>query len=211
MPLIGAGTVLSVLALSATAWAWGVPWRNHAPPLTFLFGNHIDTHQQARLTRSGSLAGFLYITYTGATTPDGYRVARHCDENTPAGKCVAGWALLAKPAQATFLYHNMDHPVWLVSRSDIPQPGAYAHFHWITDQGTDPRPVPDPRCNVMMADDLQPGAVCPGYFLELVAVDAFAFEHGGRLTPVDPGIDIATHVNVVTSVPMDCDPMCVGE
>ena len=36
-----------------------------------------------------------------------------------------------KPQAATFLYQPMhDHPVFLVSRPDIPQPGSYVHFHW---------------------------------------------------------------------------------
>jgi hypothetical protein len=198
--LITATNVLAVMALSVSAWAAGPPWTNHAPPWTFLFGNHVDTHQQTRLWNNGTLGGFLYITFTGMKTPDGYPVARHCDETTPAKDCVAGWILVAKPGQATFLYHNMDHPVWLADRTEIPQPGAYAHFHWITEDSTDPRPVPDPGCNVEMAMDLVPGAVCPGYFLELLAIRSFAFEHGGQQIPVDPGIDIATHVNIVSSV-----------
>jgi hypothetical protein len=53
-----------------------------------------------------------------------------------------------------------------------------------------------------MAEQLQAGAVCPGYFLELFAIDAFAFEHEGQRILVDPGLDIATHVNIVTSAPM---------
>jgi hypothetical protein len=99
----------------------------------------------------------------------------------------------------------MDHPVWLVDRTDIPQPGAYAHFHWITEDSTDPRPVPDPGCNAEMAMDLTPGAVCPGYFLELFAIGSFAFEHEGQQIPVDPGLDIATHVNLVTSQCIGCE------
>ncbi len=200
-------TILASTLVSTSAWAGGGTWRDHAPPLTFLFGNHIDSHQQARLTRQGDLRGFFYVTYTGEVTPEGYPVARHCDEGTPPKDCVVGWILRGKPGQATFLYQNMDHPVWLVDRSDIPQPGAYAHFHWITDQSTDPRPVADTRCNVAMAMDLAPGAVCPGYYLELLAIDAFALEHEGARILVDPGLDIATHVNIVTSVPMDgCTP-----
>jgi hypothetical protein len=29
------------------------PWRNHAAPFNFLFGNEIDTHQQTRQTQIG--------------------------------------------------------------------------------------------------------------------------------------------------------------
>jgi hypothetical protein len=205
--------VLVFVLFASPTWAGLSDWRNHAFPLTFLFGNHIDSHQQTRLTKAGELFGYFYITYTGEYTPEGYPVAHHCDPNTPPQECVVGWILTGKPGQATFLYHNMDHPVWLVeSRNEIPQPGAFAHFHWITNQGTDPRPVTDPRCNVSMAEQLQHGAVCPGYFLQLMAVDKFAFHHEDELILVDPGIDIRTHLNILTSVPADCgDGMdCLG-
>jgi hypothetical protein len=201
--LVGATCVLS-FAVVTPLWAAGSTWRDHAFPFTFRFGNHIDSHQQSKLARNGDLRGFLYITYTGEVTPDGYPVARHCDESTPPKACVVGWIMVAKPGQATFLYHNMDHPVWLVNRTAIPQPGAYAHFHWITSQSSDHRPVLDPACNATTAMELLPGAVCPGYFLELVAIDAFAFEHEGQRIRVDPGLDIATHVNIVASAPMTC-------
>jgi hypothetical protein len=63
-----------------------------------------------------------------------------------------------------------------------------------------------------MAEQLQHGAVCPGYFLELMAIDKFAFEHGGERILVGPGIDIRTHLNILASVPADCgDSMdCMG-
>jgi hypothetical protein len=80
--------------------------------------------------------------------------------------------------------------------------------HWITEDSTDPRPVPDAGCDAQMAMDLVPGAVCPGYFLELLAIRSFAFEHGGQQIPVDPGADIATHVNIVTSVEACPPPGC---
>lgn len=197
--LLAIGVAISIPSLRARA---DVPaFRNHAPPLTFLFGNEIDTHQQTFRTRDGSLFGFLYVTFTGEVTPDGYPVARHCDAQTPPQNCVAGWALRARPGSATFLYQNMDHPVWLTSRTEIPQPGAFAHFHWITSASTDPRPVTDPGCEAQTDAELVPGAVCPGFFIQLVALSSFAFEHEGQRIPVDPGIDIATHVNIVTSVP----------
>lgn len=173
---------------------------NHAPPFTYRFGNDLDTHQQTRLGRDGMLRGFLFITYTGEVTPEGYPVARHCDGATPPAKCVAGWILRGWPTSATFLYQNMDHPVWLTSRSEIPQPGAPAHFHWVTSQGTDARPVPA-ECEAAMDMDLTQGAVCPGWFLELTAVSSFAFEHHDQRLLVSPGIDLATHLNLLTSPP----------
>jgi hypothetical protein len=197
--LLAIGAAVSILSTRARA---DVPsFRNHAAPLTFLFGNDIDTHQQTFQARDGSLRGFLYVTFTGEVTPEGYPVARHCDAQTPPRQCVVGWVLRGRPGTATFLYQNQDHPVWLTRRTDIPQPGAFAHFHWITSAATDRRPVTDPRCQAAMDSDLVAGAVCPGFFLELVAVSSFAFEHEGQRILVDPGIDIATHVNIVTSVP----------
>jgi hypothetical protein len=188
---------LSTLALcllgAGTALAAGYPWKNHARPYNFLFANDIDTHQQTRRTSSGDLFGFFYVKFTGDVTSDGYRVASHVDCNTTPG-CTVGWKLNGKLAEATFLYHVMpDHPVWLVNRPDIPQPGAYAHFHWFGDE----HPVPNE-----MKD---------GYLLELQAVDSFCFVHDAASVstgatcqdnggvPVTHGLDIATHVNIVTS------------
>ena len=59
-----------------------------------------------------------------------------------------------------FLYHTMgDHPTWLVDRADIPQPGAFSHFHFLG------------------ADPLQAAEMRNGYFLELQATDRFCFVH----------------------------------
>lgn len=114
----------------------------HDPPLSFLFGNHIDTHQENVLTtdRSGnpkSLVGFFYIIYTGDTDPvSGLPIARHprglmLDSNGNVAhdercgitvNCVVGWTMIGKPGVTKFLYHNGvngdDHPVWLVNRTD---------------------------------------------------------------------------------------------
>lgn len=60
-----------------SANAAGYPWKNHAAPYDFLFGNDIDGHQQTRLQQDGSLVGFLYIKFTGVITSDGYPVATH--------------------------------------------------------------------------------------------------------------------------------------
>jgi hypothetical protein len=179
------------------AMAGGFGWSNHAPPLDFLFGNEIDTHQQTRALQSGQLRGFLYIKFTGAVTTDGYRIAQHVDCNQETG-CAPGWFLRGQPGKGTFLYHVMgDHPVWLVDRFDIPQPGGHSHFHWL---GPD-HPVPN-----------QPRS---GFFLELTALDRFCFVHHeqGALSTmaasckenrgviITPGLDIASHVNIVTSFP----------
>lgn len=200
--------VWSFVALSlfgiGSAGAAGYPWKNHAGPYGFLFGNDIDTHQQTRLTKHGELFGFFYIKFTGIITNDGYPVATHVDCNATPG-CTVGWILRGEPGSATFLYHvETEHEVWLVNRADIPQPGAYAHFHWL---GSD-MPMPN-----------QPPM--DGYFLELQAVDTFCFIHhmadnasAGKScrdnsgVVVTPGTDIATHVNIVASAPPSCASGC---
>jgi len=141
------------------------------------------------------------ISYTGVVTQDRYRVATHVDCN--AMPCTVGWLLSGKPRTATLPYHvEPDHPVFLVSRADIPEPGAYAHFHWL---GADP----------------MPGESRSGYLLQLTAVDNFCFIHhmadsatsdktcrdnGG--IKVNVGVDIATHLNIVTSAPPGCPAGC---
>ena len=181
--------------VSGLVSAQGYPWRNHDPNYPFLFGNDFDTHQQTRQTPSGGLAGFFYVRYTGELTTDGYPVARHanCDQ---VNVCRVGWILRGERGSATFLYPAMDdHPTWLVNRADIPQPGAFSHFHFV---GAEPTQI---------------GETLGGYFLELQAIDRFCFVHHdmgaaeGRCADiggvaVSAGIDIATHVNIVGSASM---------
>lgn len=187
---------IASLAFAGEAQATGYPWTNHASPYDFVFGNDFDTHQQTRPTRAGGLSGFLYIHYNGDVTADGLPVATHDDCAIVA--CDVGWLLQGAPAIAAFQYQvDDDHPVWLVDRRDIPQPGAYAHFHWLG--GATPP--------TMMKGDVK-----AGYLLELRAVASFCFVHdravGGTGTcddrggvAVGPGIEIATHVNIVGSAP----------
>jgi hypothetical protein len=181
---------LLVMGTGALSWAQGVPWLDHAAPYTFTFGNHIDTHQQSKLVR-GQLQGFIYITYTGEVL-NGVPIAGHCDDGTIPTDCVVGWNFAGRRASSgsepTFAFHQDDHPIWLVeSRKDIPQPGAYSHFHWL---GAPQDPA-----------GLAPGSPYPGYFLELFATQTFYFEHEGQIILVRPGLDIATHVNIVASFP----------
>ena len=191
MAVVSAAALLSLVASSAAAAAF-CAWNNHAAPLDFKFGNDIDGHQQSQLRRNGDLAGFLYVRFTGVTTADGYRVASHADCNAMA--CSVGWTMLGKQRDAAFLYHAMDdHPVFLIDRSEIPQPGAFAHFHRVG------------------PDHASSGS---GYLLQLVAIDKFCFMHheadmadagktcqenGG--VAITPGVDIASHLNIVTSAP----------
>jgi hypothetical protein len=201
---------LSLLGAGSAAAADLIPWQNHNSPYNFLFGNEIDTHQQTRQAKDGSLIGFFYIKFTGVVTADRYRVASHadCRNSTLPRDCTAGWSLDGSPVNATFLYHvEPDHPVFLVNRQDIPEPGAYAHFHWL-DYGDDHPPA---------------GVSVPGYLLQLTAKDKFCFFHDGAEAQaatsgktcrdnggitVNPGVDIATHLNIVTSAPPSCASGC---
>ena len=194
----------------------------HGEPFDFIFDNHIDTHQQTLLkVKRGnprSLFGFFYIIFTGATDPiSGLPVARHprgADQDEECRvddiNCVVGWIMRGKPGDAKFLYHSgvngNDHPVWMVNRVQIPQPGSFLHFHWIGRESTDPRADSVPEaCEKINAGDLEnqdPTAInvtCPGWFLQIRAGRRFAFEHGGELIPVRPGIDNAKHLNLVTN------------
>lgn len=172
--------------------AGGYPWKDHAKPFDFQFGNHIDDHQQTRIKSNGELFGFLYVTFTGEEI-EGIPVAEHCDNNTPRNLCEVGWIIrgrfLGGEDAPTFVAQvDNDHPIWLVeSRSVIPQPGAFSHFHWLG----------EPRSG----GDLVPDLRYEGYILELQAVDQFYFSHNGEDVLVMPGIDIATHVNIVGSFP----------
>lgn len=193
----------------------------HSPPNDFYFGNHIDTHQENRLKtdKDGnpiSMKGSFYIIFTGTTDDaSGLPIARHPrgfeqgeDCNDKVTGCVVGWTMNGVPGEAKFLFHSgingNDHPVWMVNRVDIPQPGSFTHFHWISADSTDPRAplgVPD-QCNADTAgqlEDMAEDVICPGWFFEIRAVRFFAFDHGGEIVPVRPGLDNATHLNLVTN------------
>jgi hypothetical protein len=219
-------------------------WGDHGPPFDFLFANHIDTHLETKLGSDGELSGKFFIIFTGEVDESsGLPIARH-----PRGAmhnedcavddidCVVGWKLRAKPGEAKFLFHSgvndNDHPLWAVDRVEIPQPGSFTHFHWISADSTDPRAeageIP-PLCDVEMAGQLEgdvavgrltlddgsetsqwqnvsvhiggaaEDVVCPGWFLEIRAVKSFAFRHGGEVVPVNPRIDNASHLNLLTN------------
>ncbi len=193
--LLAAIAAAALLPLAASA----ASWRDHAQPYVFLFGNDIDTHQQTFLQERNELFGFFYIKFTGDVTSDGLRVARHVNCSSEPG-CTAGWQLNGRAATAKYLYHAMpDHPVWLIERTLIPQPGYYTHFHWLG------------------AHPTKAGEVKDGFLLELLALDTFCFVLGGTAhgrtasgngscteiggLKVVPGIDTSTHTNIVTSVP----------
>lgn len=75
---------LAIIAMGFQLFATGSAlaagfWNDHLKPFDFMFGNHIDTHQQTMVLPNGQLKGFLYIEFTGEYTEDGYPVATHTD------------------------------------------------------------------------------------------------------------------------------------
>lgn len=183
------GVALSIVSASARATDL-FAWNNHAAPFTFLFGNELDTHALTRATSDGNLVGLLYVQFTGTSTKDGYRVATHGD--CGASRCSVGWTMNGKPLTATLLEAPVDdHPLFSVARADIPEPGAFSHFHW---RGAMPAL----------------SAQAKGYALQLIAVDRFCFLHHDAMNAtasktcrdnggvkVDVGIDVASHLNIV--------------
>lgn len=190
----------------------------HDPPRNYRFGNNFDSHQEAmlKLDKNGkpaSLSGFFYIKFKLNTVVEGLPLAEH-----PSGSdcvdtpeiCEVGWTFEAIPSEAIFVFHEGekdDHPVWLLDRIQIPQPGSFTHFHWITAQSNlDPRSISVPQsCNVSGANQLtvdENGEACPGWLIQIRAVREFAFEHGDEIVPVRPGLDNATHLNLITNVPI---------
>jgi len=130
---VSLAAMLVFLLSSSMGFADGRPWKDHKKPYTFLFGNHIDTHQETRLTNTGDLQGFFYITWLDKVPEggdgiidideaSGLPVAGHCNkpEHYEAG-CFAGWHIRAKPCieevngcRAMYLFHYHDHPPWLL-------------------------------------------------------------------------------------------------
>jgi hypothetical protein len=179
--------ILAILALALTGTATQVAAKKPVkppPPVDFLFGNHIDTHQQTNLStvkETGDplgLTGNLLIFYPAGAGNDhksGLPLARHprgADHDEECGvdvTCVTGWVIKGVPGAAKFVSHSGvngdDHAVWLVNRepdellagvSAIPQPGFKTHFHWISKSSGDPREasVPD-ACDKNNAGQLQ--------------------------------------------------------
>lgn len=170
--------ILSMLILSTgLAMGQGYPWSNHAAPFDFLFGNHIDDHQQSREIANGGLQGFLYIEFTGAFQ-NGYPVAVH-------GQEAVGWIVDAVPISAVFLGHLPgEHPQWCVNPADLPRELGYSHFHW--------------KDASEHADGLTQGNAYDGFLMKLTATDSFFFNAFGGIV-VTPGIDTYNHLNITIS------------
>ena len=62
------------------------------PPYDFLFGNHIDTHQETQLLNDGNLFGLFYIIFTGAIDPgSGLPIARHIGVRLKVKNVMSMW------------------------------------------------------------------------------------------------------------------------
>ncbi|WP_420643031.1 hypothetical protein [Candidatus Leptofilum sp.] len=174
---------LFTFLITGTVLAAGYAWNDHAAPYDFLFGNHIDTHQQSKVTGNGRLNGFLYNVFIGDEV-NGVPVAKHGDCTVQAEECTVGWQLHGVAIQATLLDKpEGDHPLWCVDAKDIPRQRGFSHFHWLG--------APE------HAGHLQIGEVYDGYLLKLTARAQFFFEHHGGFL-VTPRIDTETHANIVT-------------
>ena len=178
-------TTCMVLFLTADiASSQDFRWQDNSYPFDFLFGNHIDTHQESMVTKDGKLIGFFYIRFTGAQTEEGIAVATHANCANVGDQCTVGWMLHGIPVRATLVDHQPgQHPTWYVDPADLPQQRGYTHFHWFG--------APD------HAHDITLGETYNGCLLKLTAVKTFFFRHHGGFL-VTPGIDFLTHANVVS-------------
>ncbi len=168
----------AVRASAGTAY----PWKDHAAPYNFLFGNHIDTHQQSQKLAGGQLQGILYIRYTGETI-DGIPVAEHTDCSMDPAACVAGWVFQGVPAQAAVVsMDEMGMPRFCASAAILRKLVGFSHFHWLGEP--------------MMDMDLLVGQIYSGYLLKLTALSAFYFRHHSEMILVTPGVDTASHANI---------------
>ncbi len=168
----------------------GNPWRDHAMPFNFMFGNLIDNHQQTMLQPNGRLVGQIYIRFTGEEI-DGVPVAIRADCTDPSLDCRVGWIVQGVPMQATLVQKSPRK--WKVDPAMLPQMPGFNHFHWV---GSPMKP-----CGLTLDDGVS-SVLYDGYLLKRTAVQEFYWfggsgneNHNGRL--VSPGID--PHSNVVTS------------
>jgi hypothetical protein len=175
--------IIAIWIVSSAAAQLALPWKDHAAPFSFLFGNEIDTHQQSVIASSKQIQGYLYIRYTGETI-DGIPVAEHTNCSMMAQECRGGWKFAGSLTDGVYNGHNMDNhmPQFCLSPDQVKS--GYTHFHWLGDP--------------MMDMGLVVGQSYPGYMMKLVAVDTFYFRHHEALTLVKAGPDTISHLNIRT-------------
>lgn len=108
------------------------PWRFHAAPFAFTFGNQIDSHQQSRVVDGGMLQGFLYIHDTGTFTTAGLPIAERA--RCPHMECHVGWVLKGVFISAVLV--QKAPRIWLVDSGSLPQEPGYNHFQWLGEPHT---------------------------------------------------------------------------
>jgi hypothetical protein len=171
--------VLLVLALTGfqnvladdTDLDTGYPWRNHAPPFNFRFGNMIDSHQQTMEVDGGLLSGFIYIYFNGETTSDGIPKAQRA--NCALQDCSVGWAIQGVPVRATLLQKGPRF--WYINSEDMPSQPGYTHFQWVGD----PR-SPHDLVTGEEYDGILMRRIAPQSFFWLGNVDASGGHSGGE-------------------------------
>lgn len=174
--LLAAG-VLGLVSAGPADAAKARTWMNHAAPFNYLFGNAFDNYQETQLNTDGTLTGFLYVTFTGQTTSDGYPVAIHNNCPFLGSQCQAGWTISGRPGQASYGTEAMlsRDLIWQTRSGDIPQPGSFSLFQMTGLPATTEMTCP---CMESMLTPTQPGqtsARTPGYYLQITASQSFCF------------------------------------
>lgn len=190
-------SVSGISAVKADGPDTGRPWKDHAKPYGFMFGNLIDNHQQMKLRSDGTLHGFIYIQFTGEeieSAPNGVPVARRADCTNPALDCRVGWEVLGIPVKATLLQRGPR--LWELNPASLPVDPEYVHFHWYHEDAYN-RNIDPYNLNPAKPCGLADGFEYDGYLFKRTAVTSFYWLGGnpnkevGRL--VTPGVDLHTN------------------
>jgi hypothetical protein len=98
----------------------GKPWRNHAVPWDFMFGNPIDDNHEFKMTGNNRLVGFMYVSFTSGDTATG-------------GTDAVAWNVHGIYGEA---HWDTTESIWVVSGDDIPRGEGYVHWHYMGDLET---------------------------------------------------------------------------
>jgi len=152
------------------------PWKHHAAPYDYKFGNMIDSHQQSFVDKTGNqLKGFIYIHNTNDDYAPGIPTAdkAHC-KNQP---CMVGWLIKGVKVSATLM--KKGPRIWLVDPNDLPKEKGYTHFHWICEKGVTGCPH--------SAHDLVVGQAYSGFLMKRIAPAPFFWLGGPGTGGGGPG------------------------